>query len=379
MSSRDFLIFLFFAFFLFPQVSFASEGSIIVRLNDGAGNGRCIDSTDKLTVNLRRMIFSKKSKYFGFVEDQEIGVTLTTTVSGATGDDGRSASFAKIVKAPVSQFRKGQISVPIEQNLLSKFSLKNGENTFTVIDLSVGVVRTQGKSVSAKVLLGAVNATKDLALPINPFTTAYGVATTYVNNIFSPLVDQAASEGEAATHKITMTINSANCANDDERTGTKAIIDAVEDESLPGSVNISKANNYCFKAELSPAFELKFAPRPADGNCNAANNFVEVENSYIAFYVNALPIEIPKPVSNKNTVLAPLASAQQPAVEELSTAMIQKGLPRNTASLFSKGIFSDTRASDVAKIFKIQSSTVGAYRESLIRCQANGVGVADCF
>jgi hypothetical protein len=96
------------------------QGSVIVRIDDGAGNGRCIGSADKLTATLRRVIIEKRSKWLGFIQDTQLGVTLTTTVNGSTAGDVKNASFAKVVKEQVDQFGSGQVSLAQEQSLLSK-------------------------------------------------------------------------------------------------------------------------------------------------------------------------------------------------------------------------------------------------------------------
>ena len=355
------------------------QGSVIIRVDDTVGQGRCIGPSDQLTVTLRRPILEKKSKWLGLIQDTELVMTLTTTVSGSGSEDVKSASFAKVIKESVSQFSTGQISLAQEQNLLNRFALTNGTNTFSVVDLEVGIVRTQGRSVGAQILLGAVDATKSLQLPTNPFTTAYNVATTYVNSVFSPLLDQAASQQEAVIHHITMNIDAGGCTGDDERTGTKAIIDAVDDPTKPGYVDTSKIDNYCFKAILTPAFVLKFAPLPAGGSCGTVTNYVDLQNSYLAFYVNSVPPGSPKP--NVNAVAA--LKLTTPAGDNLhvlsSKGLRSAGFPTDAADSFSKAMVSKANTADIAGVFRVTSQWVEAYRESLNRCLANGTPADRCF
>lgn len=345
------------------------QGSVIVRIDDGAGNGRCIGSSDRLTVTLRRVILEKNSHWLGLIEDKELGVTLTTTVNGTSSEDVKTASFAKVVKEQVEQFSSGQISLAQEQSLLNKFALINGQSSFSVIDLEVGIVKTSGKSTGAKILLGAVGATKNLSLPVNPFASAYGVATTYVTSVFEPLLDQAAEDKEAVSHHIVMNINAANCAGDDEKTGTKAIVDAAKDSSQPGYINTEKINSYCFKAELKPAFVLKFSPLPNNGSCDQASDFTELRNSYLAFYVNALPQEIPA---------TPHGIGVNPGV------LRNKGFPsgdlsNNPKAFFAQMVTSNVPTKQISSKYRIKESAVNAYREAIHRCQANGTSILDCI
>lgn len=369
---------------LSPGVAIAApgpQGSVVVRIDDSAGTGRCIGSADRLTATVRRIVVEKKSKWLGLVNDTELGITLTTTVKGATGEDFKSASFAKVIKQAVTQFSAGQISLAQEQNLLSQFPLTNGENKFTVVNFEIGLVRTQGRSVAAQILLGAVSATQSLSLPVNPFTTGFGVASTYVDSIFKPLLDTAEKSQDAVTHNITMNINSGGCSatdDDSERTGTKAIIDASNDVGKPGYIDTRVIDSYCFKAVLRPSFVLKFAPKPASGNCATATGFADLQNSYIGFYVNALPVAAPNPAAG----IAPGMFQGAPSnafSTSLESAFEARGIQKDAAGLFSSGLLSETPPDDVAKAFRLRPEVVEAYRDALTRCEANGVSAKDCI
>jgi hypothetical protein len=355
------------------------QGSKIIRIDDGTANGQCIQQTDKLTITLRGGTLEKKSRWLGLIQDTQLGLTMTTTVSGSTGDETKSASFAKVVNEPVSAYKTGQISLGQEQSLLSKFDLTNGQNTFTVVDLEVGIVRTQGQSVGAKILLGAVSATKSLSLPKNPFTSAYGIATTYVNSVFSPLLDQAAQDKEATSAHITMNINAAGCKNDDEFTGTKVIVFAAEDFSKPGYVDIANIDKYCWKAELRPTVAVQYAPTNKSGTCDQVQSYVDLLNSSLAFYVNALSSEAVKP--------NPAAVAALPKAPETTgsdRAAIAKdlsnlGVPSTFASAYAGALLSDVPAQDVGKAFGVKSRTVETYREAILRCKANNSSLSTCL
>jgi hypothetical protein len=305
---------------------------------------------------------------------------MTTTVSGSTGEETKIASFAKVVKEGVSQYKKGQITLPEEQSLLSKFDLTNGQNVFSVVDLDVGVVRTKGKSVGAKFLLGAVNATKSLSLPKNPFTSAYGVATSYVNGVISPLLEDAANAKEATSAHITMNIDAAGCKGDDEFTGTKAIIFAADDATKPGYVDINRLNDYCWSAELLPSISLNVATKPAGATCDRATGAQPLQNSYLSFYVNAIPAKSVKPDTAAINAL-PLPNGEAIGghnVNAVVDALRQMGVPTRSAKPLARALESDVSASQIGKAFGIEESGVQKYRDALQRCRANTRGLKSC-
>lgn len=353
-----------------------AEGSIIIRIDDGVGAGRCIAATDKLSVALRRLVIEKRSRWLGFIEDQELGLTFTTRLTGLAGAENKSASFAKVTKQSVQQFGSGAVSLAQEYALLSQFPLTTTENKYTVIDLEVGVVRTQGKSTAAKVLLGAISTTQGLALPANPFSAGFGVASTYVDGIFKPLLDSAAGEKEAVTHNIMMGISPSNCTGgDDERTGTKAIIDASDDYGKPGFIDTSKPDSYCFSAVLRPSFVLKFATKPSSGDCRQAINFRELQNSYMAFYVNALPAVAPNPV--QGNTLATIAA--NPKSLELGGILKNMGMSASAATAFSKGLLARVDTDALSQALRIEDDAVAGYRDAIARCDANGIALTECI
>jgi hypothetical protein len=352
------------------------QGSFIQRIDDNAGPGSCIGSADKLTVTLRRVILQKNSSWWGLIQDKSFGITLTTTVTGTSGGDTKAASFAKVINESVAQFGTGQISLGQEQSLLSKYSLTNGSNVFTVVDINVGVVRTEGKSVAANILLGAVGATKSLALPTNPFTSEYTIATNYVNSVFTPLLNQAAADKAAVSDNITMNIDAANCSGDDEKTGTKAIIEAA---SGPNTLDTTSPQNYCIAADLKPTFVLKFARKPPSGSCDGVA-YASVQNPYIAFYVNSIPTVAVQPKAQAVADLKlPLGEASAPDALAVRSALKALAVPTSAADTLARALVSAEPSAKVADAFGIAPSAVERYREAISRCKANAPALSACF
>ncbi|MBN9499377.1 MAG: hypothetical protein J0H39_21695 [Alphaproteobacteria bacterium] len=361
-----------------------AQGARIIRLDDGLGTGTCIGQQDQVTVTLRRVILEKQSRWLGLIEDRELGVSLVAKVEGSSSDDKRVASFAKAMKQPVNQFGSGQIQLAQEENLLSRFALTNGTNNFSTITLQVGIFRTQGKSVAAQVLTGAIDATKSLALPVNPFVSAYAVATAYVNSVFSPLLSQAASEGEALSAQIVMNISEGTCSSDFERTGTKAILLAAPNPSLAGYVDIGNIDNYCFSSTLRPSFGLKASVKTSGQDCQSGANYFDVQNSHLAFVVNAIrPAKsVPAlrssvvPKSFDVPVPSPISSS---AIRDTATVLGGRGVDFRAATELSKAFASKSPDREVAQVFGVTPTYVESYRESILRCESNGINMFKCL
>ena len=120
--------------------SFAAQGSIIVRLDDGVPT-RCIMPSDRLTAILRRAVIEKNSKWLGLVNDSEIGLTFTTRLSGVSGTENENAAFAKVTNQGLTNFSTGQISLSREVPLLSQLPLSTKENQYTTVEIEIGLVK----------------------------------------------------------------------------------------------------------------------------------------------------------------------------------------------------------------------------------------------
>jgi hypothetical protein len=80
------------------------------------------------------------------------------------------------------------------------------------------------------------------------------------------------------------------CSQGDfEKSGTKAFVFADGDRSAPGYVDTAKVNEYCWAADLTPAFVLKATPMTAGLACADATykpKLTAVTNNYTAFFLN---------------------------------------------------------------------------------------------
>lgn len=353
--------------------TFAAEGSIIIRVDDGV-KSKCIVSTDRLTAILRRAVIEKNSKWLGLIADNEIGLTFTTRLSGVSGSENQTASFVTVAKQDLKNFSNGQVSLANELPLLRQFPLKTSVNSYTTVAIEIGLLKTKGKSASANIILGAIGATQGLSIPSDPFSAGFKVASAYVDSFVKPLIDSAAKEKEAITNNIVMSINSGNCSEDDEKTGTKVILDA-SDHLGSGYIDISMADQYCYRATLTPAFALKYASKAADATCTGVS-YVDVKNNYLAIVVNALPAVTPNPVAGNPLTTIPGGTEKSAKLGEL---LAGKGLSATSAAKFANAVSSSASPPDaIAQAFRISEESVEAYREALARCEAHGFSMESC-
>jgi hypothetical protein len=356
-----------------------AQGGVPIRIDDGTNN-KCIETSDRVTINLRRIVLPKESGWF--TADSEVGITLTTTIAGATGGDNREVSLVKILKEPVQQFGDGPISIPIEQNVVNSFLLSETTNVYSAIEIDVAVVKEQTQTVAAQLLLGAANATKNLPIPPNPYTAGFELASTYVSSIVQPLISQAVKDGKTSNSQLALQFGTGSCTGDREKTGTKAIIFAWQNEwgpsAAPGVVDLNNLNR-CFNANIKGVFELQVGDKPAAGG-DACTNLVPVRNPYIGFYVNAEPIEIAHAGANfshLNSLVqsTPLTVEKKAMFNELSAKFGSSGLEKHQAAAVAFALVSPDKASSVP----IENDARKAYLQSLERCEANGVGAEHCF
>lgn len=314
---------------------------------------------------MRGMVLEKRTKFLGLIEDKDITVSFTTTVSGTTTvttGDGASkvnkiSAFAKAIDEPVAQYGSGQIYFAQEQNILNQLALTDAanKNVYNEVDLDVAVVKTKGKSTAAKILGGAVGAMSDLSFPANPYSTIYDAANKYVTSIFKPLIADAVSEKEAVNHHIVMTIDAAGCSSDDEHTGTMALVDEPYDESDDGSITLAEIDDQsiCWKSVLTPSFSIQFARVPAGGKCQtvAAASYKPLRNSFIGFVVNAAPASVPK------STLDSLVAKSIRSAEPVSSGRVRNLLGAK-ANLSNRGI--------------------ALLQEAIARCRANELPADKC-
>lgn len=387
------------------------DGKIIVRVEDGSAS-RCINSTtDRITMNLRRIIVNKDIGFF--TEDRAAAVIVNTTISGEEGGaTQKKVNFPRMYVVNTASYLQGYTSLPIEEKLFSRFSLTNSGNSYDTAEVEFTVLAKKGKAPFGLALSALADISKSLPTPMNPFSEGFKYFSDYANKVIEGSLNENNNIGQQSKEgKITLSFSSTStCTGDQEYTGTLAIVSGVKEKDTDGFVDIKK--DYCWKAVFKPVFTLKFAPKPTNSTCAgvAEGLFKQVNNPYLAFYLNAEPKTLTSSsVAQVKTIALPTNnikwnSTNSTEIERsISVAYYAQDISdstsahRNTVKKITNkvsGVLNDTNffskkpittSSDQANVNVITWPTTVVdsvaidLAESLNRCSTHGIDVADCL
>lgn len=275
-------------------LSLFGQGAVIVRIPDGSPTA-CIDaSKDKIYLTLRRVITNKKGNWL--VEDKSVGVVINATVQKAQADN---IKFPLMSEATLSGFSRGQVSVPIEYTVVSGFPLKQEDIGYEGVRLEMTFLNKKGRTSWGRLMQALAESAKDLPIPTSPATVASSYVLKFANNAVQKEIDAVKDDEKAQSATLALNFDpSGKCegksrvGSDFERTGTLAIVQATGGPG--GLIDISKTNEYCWTAELTPAFVLKAAAKNPNKACDAPDyrpEYKQVSNNYIGFRLEALTVE----------------------------------------------------------------------------------------
>jgi hypothetical protein len=267
------------------------QGGIPVRI-DGAPDSACINtSTDKVYLTLYRVIETKKDSFFAHENQAEIVVTVKVQ---ADPEPSQPLSFPLSTKVNTRPYKSGQISLPVEYNLVGlKLQQNTGGTAVTYtgfsIDTTLVNVKSKAGLASAIDALSSVTGSNKLPIPSSPYTQAatylLGFASTAIQND----IDATNKDDKLSTATLSMIFSSdSSCGKGFEKTGTKAILMATGDNGDPGYVPINQTDQYCWTADVTPSFVLKAAKAVTGKVCGDASYnslYKEVSNDYLAFFL----------------------------------------------------------------------------------------------
>lgn len=413
MNKLSYLVLLTSVFLTSPGMAVTvPDGQIIVRVDDGA-TSRCINlATDRITMHLRRLVTEKETSIF--TEDKAAALIINTTLSGEEGGTTpKKVSFPRMYLVTVDPYSSGYVSLPIEEKLFSRFSLTDSGNSYDTAEIEFTVIAKKDKSPLGIALSALADITRSLPAPLNPFSEGFkyfaDYATKVVEGSLSGGNNVAQSFKEA---KIALSFSSTGtCTGDQETTGTLAAVRGANGDETRGFVDINK--EYCWRAEVKPVFNLKFATPEQGTPCKdlSADRFKRMSNPYVAFYLNAEP---KKPTLSQNLqskILTLSGTSNQPtmvSLEEIekSVASAYELWPKTTPSqeshlLTVKKVSSKVRSvlEKPANVFRDATSTSTPHEAkktftlsttaadllaidlagSLKRCTAHGVAPEQCF
>lgn len=269
------------------------NGAIPVRIPDGP-HSRCINgASDRVWLTMRRVITDKNGGWL--TKDTTISVIATVLVH-SDPEAAKPLSFPLTTEATLESYGTGQVSVPIEYSMVDGFNLSqpNGQSSvkYTGFQVDLTLLNMKGKTKWGSGLQALDTVAKKLPLPASPITSTATYLLDFANNAVTS--DLNAQDTSDKVKAATITLNfdpTGSCQSEDfESTGTIAIVQGGPPKD-GYFVDISRPDDYCFSADLRPAFVLKAAGKDPSKACTAANytpQWNQVSNDYVAFFLNAV-------------------------------------------------------------------------------------------
>lgn len=268
-----------------------SDGAVILRIPDGTKT-RCINpEKDRIWLTMRRAVLKKEKNWM--VEDTSVAFILNTAVK-TDPVLAKPLTFPLAAEATLKGYANGQISVPIEYSIVENLPLRRNDNSnirIVGLSLEMTLLNIRGTTPLGGSLQALIEVTKKLPIPTDPVSLAASYLLDFANNALSKDIGRQPDEEKARTASISMNFSpTGQCGttNDFEATGTKVILQSKGFQG-PNLIPIDSVNEYCWRAELTPAFVLK-ATKIKDGkDCSArlSTDFFPVSNNFISFFLNA--------------------------------------------------------------------------------------------
>lgn len=274
---------------LAPTGSLAAKiggGAVIVRVSDPELS-RCIDgSADMVSVHLVTMREERRKSLIRG-NTKAVGLYITTTLDGSTGSTTRKVSFPRSFLIDVSDYEQGVIAIPVEERLLSRFLLSNGDNVYSSATFRIQNVSVTGEGAAVKAFKVLADVTKKVPIPGNPFAAGTEFFVELGNSLIQEFVENDGDQTPADAAQITLEFApDNNCSGGMESTGAIAVI--KEMPSGPGAVDVRRANALCFVYRSQPSRQLVFAEK-TDLKCPENETaFRPVLNPYSLFTLNAI-------------------------------------------------------------------------------------------
>jgi hypothetical protein len=275
-----------------------NNGGIPVRIFDGP-TPRCINgSTDQVWLTLYRVVMTKKSGWFTASNQAEIVVTVQVKTKPQST---QNLSYPLSSKVNIRDYDTGQVSLPVEYNLINGLNLKqkdsNGHDvvyTGLGVDTTVINVKSEGALGATLSALAQLTGSKKLPIPDTPYTQAAGYLLDFANTAVTNEINNQNADDKYTTASLALNFDPDGICNEPgpdgqgfESSGTKAILMA-EGMTGPGYVPIDAAGDYCWTAETAPVFVLKAAKKVTDKGCadrSYATLYKPVTNNYVAYFL----------------------------------------------------------------------------------------------
>jgi hypothetical protein len=267
----------------------ADGGAVPIRIADGPSS-RCIGGgKDRIWLTVRRVITDKNDSWLK--EDKSVAIIVTTRVNSDPAPP-KPLSFPLMTEATVAPYARGQVSVPVEYSLIDGFNLAQDKVKYTGLQLELTVLNIQGRNRWGNALQALDQVAKKLPLPPSPYTEAATYLLDFTNTAVTKDLDAQDRSDKVKSATITLNFDpTGKCLSQDfESTGTIAILQGGQPKG-DFFVDVSQTNNYCWTAELRPAFVLKASAKDPQKTCTESQyhpQWKPVTNNYVAFFLNAI-------------------------------------------------------------------------------------------
>jgi hypothetical protein len=280
---------------------------VVSLTDDPKVQSRCINpAKDRIWLTLRRVVTTRTKGWF--TKDADVSVVINAHVQ--TDPPPTSpiayplAAKAKFGSAPV-----GQVSIPIEYTIVSGLVLTQNEKnatgnkvTYNGLGVDLTLLNTKQKNGLGTALqaLADITSSSKLPIPASPYSSAATYLLGFANTAIDNSIKATNDNDKAVTGSLAFTFDpdgtcggKTSTGDDFETTGTKAFLSA-DGERNPATgqavyVDVNQTNNFCWAADLTPAFVLKAAAKNGAVACNDpsyGSKLLPVSNNYVGFFLN---------------------------------------------------------------------------------------------
>lgn len=282
------------------RASAQNNGGVPVRIKDEP-EPACINATtDRVYLTLYRVIESKQKGFL--TKENTAELVITVNVQSSPKPKGDPLSFPVSTKVDISPYSSGQISVPIEYPVVSAFTLKGSDDSnkpvlytgFSVVTTLINLKSKNGLGAALQALSDITSNGKQLSIPDNPYMTGANYLLGIANKAIQNDIDTKNARDKYTSSALALNFSlSGDCSGTGqtghgfEKTGTKAVLMATGTRG-DGYVPVNDAGDYCWAADLEPAFSLKAARAIPGKSCadpSYESQFRRVTNDYIAYFL----------------------------------------------------------------------------------------------
>lgn len=278
-------------------------GGVIVRIPDNL-TSRCVNgATDRIDLYLVSMISHKHRSIFR--STTAVGLYIETLIEGATSEAEQKIIIPRSFMIDVSDYGSSLVRLPVEQKLLSRFKLRNGDNLYSNATFRIKFISSEEDGPVKIALHTLSDVTKRLPIPSNPFIEGIDYFVELSNGIVSAMMDENKNPDKVVPEaQLAFEFSQdGQCTGQLETTGIKAVIKEYSKQQRHSDkyIDIAQIHTYCFRYSNANFKRIEFASKPA-GGCADVTEYKQVINPHYVFALNATPAFV-QHTSRQNSVM----------------------------------------------------------------------------